>query len=66
MKFLQELKFKNIEQILWLDIETATIEKELTEESSFSELWQGKKRSVKSEDTNRTRERHSRRVVQRR
>ena len=44
MKFLQELKFKNIEQILWLDIETATIEKELTEESRYWNAWEQKTR----------------------
>jgi predicted PolB exonuclease-like 3'-5' exonuclease len=42
MKFLKELGFKDIEQILWLDIETVTIEKELTQESIFWDAWEQK------------------------
>ena len=44
MKYLKELGFKNIEEILWLDIETSTIEKELTQESPYWDAWEQKVR----------------------
>ncbi len=44
MKYLKELRYSNLEQILWLDIETATIEKELEEESPFWNPWEQKMR----------------------
>lgn len=39
MKYLKELGYKDIEQILWLDIETVTAEKELTEDSVYWDAW---------------------------
>lgn len=39
MKYLKELGYKDIEQILWLDIETVAIEKELTEDSIYWDAW---------------------------
>ena len=44
MKYLNELKFENIEQILWLDLESATIEEDLTEESLYWSAWEQKVR----------------------
>ncbi len=42
MKYLRELKFENIEQILWIKIETAPIEETLTEESIYWDAWEQK------------------------
>lgn len=39
MKYLKELGYKDIEQILWLDIETVTAEKDLTEDSVYWDAW---------------------------
>ena len=44
MKYLNDLGFKSIEQVLWLDVETATLEKELTEESPYWSAWEQKVR----------------------
>lgn len=44
MKHLKELVFKSIEEVLWLDIETATIEKELTQDSPYWDAWEQKVR----------------------
>ena len=44
MKYLNELRFENIEQILWLDLESATIEEDLTEESPYWSAWEHKVR----------------------
>ena len=44
MKYLNDLGFKNIEQVLWLDVETSTLEKELTEESPYWNAWEQKVR----------------------
>jgi predicted PolB exonuclease-like 3'-5' exonuclease len=42
MKYLNELRFENIEQILWLDLESATIEENITEESPYWSAWEQK------------------------
>jgi len=42
MKYLKELKYESIDQILWVSITTEAIEKELTEESPYFEAWQQK------------------------
>ena len=44
MKYLNELKFESIEQVLWLDLESATVEEELTEESPYWSAWEQKVR----------------------
>ena len=44
MKYLQKLGFKDVSEVLWLDIETATIEKELTQESLYWDAWEQKVR----------------------
>ena len=44
MKHLKELGFKSIEEVLWLDIETSTIEKELTQDSPYWDAWEQKVR----------------------
>lgn len=52
MKFLQELGFKSIEQILWIDIETAPVEKELTQDSPYWGAWEQKVRWDEKIETN--------------
>lgn len=42
MKYLRELKYESIDQILWVTIKTEPIEKELTEESPYWDAWQQK------------------------
>lgn len=42
MKYLQKLGFTNVEQVFWLDIETSSAEKEITENSPFWAGWKQK------------------------
>ena len=44
MKYLNDLGFKNIEQVLWLDLESATIEENLSEQSAYWNAWEQKVR----------------------
>lgn len=55
MKYLKgELKFKDISEVLWLDIESCPIEKELTEDSVYWNAWYNKvKYDDKIGDTNK-------------
>lgn len=42
MKYLQKLGFTNVEQVFWLDIETSSAEKEITEDSPSWAGWKQK------------------------
>lgn len=42
MKYLQKLGFTNVEQVFWFDAETASAEKEITENSPFWAGWKQK------------------------